>query len=134
MGDRLDAVIVFDWIRELHKCRDSAHLIPLHLCWSEYGRDYDFEVYKELAARIEKKGFYKDLLDIRAWRENLIASFCLTLTRNSDHFSELVSCYKQRSFVSPQIGVALVRLHKKEAREILFESLSWGDSRLLALL
>ncbi len=29
---------VFDWLHELHKDKDIAHLIPLHFMWIPQGR------------------------------------------------------------------------------------------------
>ncbi|WP_444919612.1 hypothetical protein ACJJID_11485 [Microbulbifer sp. CnH-101-G] len=75
----------------------------------------DLSIFSSLANELESEhaGYENLLFDVN-WRSHLIACMCLIVSENKSHLEELKNCFTNGSMVSPQIAVAMARLHFRE--------------------
>jgi hypothetical protein len=128
---------VFKFLKDTSS-QDNFYLSALNLRFDDVKRD--MSVFEKLVAEIgDDDRIYTALLKDRNWRSQLIAYVCLVLSENKNHFVSLSEAFSQRSWVSPQLAVALFRLHRVESYN-LFETyfdnyqFEYGGSDVAAVL
>ncbi|WHI45394.1 hypothetical protein [Microbulbifer sp. VAAF005] len=105
---------VFERLEELSN-DSSFYLKALNLSFQPSEVESDLYIFSALASELESEhaAYKKQLLDVN-WRSHLIAYMCLIVSENRTHLEDLKSCFKNGSMVSPQIAVAIARLHFRE--------------------
>lgn len=80
----------------------------------------ELDIFKRVASEIERMdGTYETVLEDDNWRSHLVAYACLMVTNNRAHLDSLKHRFEAGSMVTPQLGVALMRLHRKEMRDYM---------------
>ncbi|WP_445356284.1 hypothetical protein ACJJI5_11120 [Microbulbifer sp. EKSA008] len=105
---------VFKRLEELSN-DGSFYLKAFDLSFQPFEVESDLSIFSALATELETEhtGYETLLLDVN-WRSHLIACMCLIVSENKSHLEELKNRFKNGSMVSPQIAVAMARLHFRE--------------------
>ncbi|WGL16662.1 hypothetical protein PVT68_18160 [Microbulbifer bruguierae] len=117
---------VFKRLEELSN-DGSFYLKALNLSFQPSEVESDLSIFSALASELESEhaAYGNLLLDVN-WRSHLIAYMCLTVSENKSHLEDLKSCFKNGSMVSPQIAVAMARLHFREMMDFFPNYINGG--------
>ena len=115
---------VLKWLEELTG-DPTFYLKPLNLIWKDDEIEVGLAVYRKIAKILEDDpSYYKEIIRVDSWRENLTAYMCLMVTKNQYYFELLKKRFIDGSFVSPQLAVALCNLHNDVCLDFFYDCLN----------
>ena len=88
-------------------------------------RSIAIDIFVKVGSELtEIEGAYESLLGDNNWRSHLVAYVCLVVTKNKSFLDPLKNRFELGSMVSPQIAVALMRLHLRDMMEFMPQFIS----------